>query len=58
MLKLRRLQSSDIDAVHALVSIMDVVQYMLLPYAHEKKVRNFFETRFSSLPQIRGDRSS
>jgi hypothetical protein len=31
MIKLRRLELSDLDAVHALISRMDVVRHMLLP---------------------------
>jgi ribosomal-protein-alanine N-acetyltransferase len=38
---LRRLESSDLDAVHALVSRLDVVRYMLLPLCSRAESERF-----------------
>jgi ribosomal-protein-alanine N-acetyltransferase len=50
MLKLRRLESSDIDAVHALVSRMDVVQYMLLPLCSREDSEKFLRDSLLESP--------
>jgi len=41
MVKLRRLESGDIDAVHALVSRMDVVRHMLFPVCSREESEKF-----------------
>lgn len=41
MAELRKLEPSDIDAVHALISRMEVVRYMLLPLCSREESEKF-----------------
>lgn len=58
MVTLRKLQLDDLDAVHALISRMDVVRYMCSPYVHRSRVKNSSTTRFRTLLLNLGNRSS
>jgi len=44
MITLRRLQADDLDAVHALISNMEVVRYMLLPVCSRREESEKFLT--------------
>ena len=50
MVKLRRLESGDIDAVHALVSRMDVVRHMLLPVCSREESEKFLRDSLLESP--------
>ncbi|MFY9728381.1 MAG: GNAT family protein [Bryobacteraceae bacterium] len=50
MVKLRRLEESDIEAVHALVSRMDVVRYMLLPLCSRAESEKFLRDSMIESP--------
>jgi hypothetical protein len=50
IVKLRRLESSDLDAVHALISRVDVVRYMLLPVCSRKDSEQFLQDAILESP--------
>ena len=50
MVKLRALESADLDAVHALVSRMDVVRYMLLPLCSREQSEEFLRNSIVESP--------
>ena len=50
MVKLRKLELSDLDAVHALVSRMDVVRYMLLPVCSREESEEFLRSSILESP--------
>jgi ribosomal-protein-alanine N-acetyltransferase len=50
MVKLRRLECGDIDAVHALVSRMDVVRHMLLPQCSREESEKFLRDALQGSP--------
>jgi hypothetical protein len=56
MVRLRSLESGDIDVVHALISRMDVVRHMLLPLCSREQSEKFlrdFLPRDTSEPPYR-----
>jgi RimJ/RimL family protein N-acetyltransferase len=50
MVGLRRLESRDIDAVHALISRMDVVRHMLLPLCSREESEKFLRDSLLESP--------
>ena len=58
MVRLRILESGDIDAVHALISRQDVVRYMLLPLCSRDDSEKFLANPFLNRCRIPGDPSS
>jgi RimJ/RimL family protein N-acetyltransferase len=50
MVKLRRLELGDLDAVHALISRMDVVRYMLLPLCSREESEKFLRDSLRESP--------
>jgi len=50
MVKLRRLEWDDIDAVHALISRMDVVRHMLLPLCSREESEKFLRDSLLESP--------
>jgi ribosomal-protein-alanine N-acetyltransferase len=50
MIKLRRLELSDLDAVHALISRMDVVRHMLLPLRSREESEHFLQESLLESP--------
>ena len=50
MVKLRRLEWDDIDAVHALISRMDVVRHMLLPLCSREESEKFLRDALLESP--------
>ena len=50
MVKLRRLELGDLDAVHALISRMDVVRYMLLPLCSREESEKFLRDSLLESP--------
>ncbi len=50
MVRLRRLQSDDIDAVHALISRMDVVRHMLFPLCSREESEKFLRNALLESP--------
>ena len=50
MVKLRRLEWDDIDAVHALISRMDVVRHMLLPLCSREESEKFLRESLVESP--------
>jgi len=50
MVTLRKLQLGDLDAVHALISRMDVVRYMLLPVCSREESEKFLRDSLQESP--------
>ena len=50
MVKLRRLEWDDLDAVHALISRMDVVRHMLLPLCSREESEKFLRESLVESP--------
>ena len=50
MVRLRSLESGDIDAVHALISRMDVVRHMLLPLCSREESEKFLRDSILESP--------
>jgi len=50
MVRLRHLQSNDIDAVHALISRMDVVRHMLFPLCSREESEKFLRDALLESP--------
>jgi RimJ/RimL family protein N-acetyltransferase len=50
MVKLRKLEPGDLDAVHALVSRMDVVRHMLLPLCSREESEEFLRNSILETP--------
>ena len=50
MIALRRLQADDLDAVHALISNMEVVRYMLLPVCSRDESEKFLTESIDESP--------
>lgn len=50
MITLRTLQGDDLDAVHALISNMEVVRYMLLPVCSREESRKFLSGSINETP--------
>jgi [ribosomal protein S5]-alanine N-acetyltransferase len=50
MITLRTLQGDDLDAVHALISNMEVVRYMLLPVCSREESKKFLSGSINETP--------
>ena len=50
MITLRRLQADDLDALHALISNMEVVRYMLLPVCSREESEKFLTESINESP--------
>ncbi len=50
MITLRTLQGDDLDAVHALISNMEVVRYMLLPVCSPEESKKFLSGSINETP--------
>src|ERR1035438_325602 len=50
MVTLRRLEPADLDRVHALISRMDVVRYMLLPLCSREESEKFLRDSLLESP--------
>jgi len=50
MVQLRKLQPGDLDAIHALLSRLDVVRYMLLPVCSREESEKFLQDAIEESP--------